>query len=94
MDDFSPLKISKTNNYCIALTGDTFNKLSELNNLYLLLKQKSLLKAHQTFRLVLKNGSVFARMNPQDKALLVESLKSEGLNPLMCGDGSNEELIV
>ena len=62
VDDFSPLKISKTNNYCIALTGDTFNKLSELNNLYFLLKQKSLLKAHQTFRLVLKNGNVFARM--------------------------------
>ena len=90
VDDFSPLKISKTNNYSIALTGDTFNKLSELNQLYLLLKQKSLLKAHQTFRLVLKNGNVFARMNPQHKALLVESLKNEGLNPLMCGDGSND----
>ena len=90
VDDFSPLKTSKTNNYSIALTGDTFNKLSELNQLYLLLKQKSYLKAHQVFRLVLKNGNVFARMNPQHKALLVESLKNEGLSPLMCGDGSND----
>ena len=90
VDDFSPLKISKTNNYSIALTGDTFSKLSELNQIYLLLKQKTLLKAHQVFRLVLKNGNVFARMNPQHKALLVESLKKEGLNPLMCGDGSND----
>ena len=90
IEDSSPLNISKTNNYSIAITGETFSKLSELNNKYLFTKQNELLKAHQIFRLVLKNGNVFARMNPQHKALLVESLKSEGLNPLMCGDGSND----
>ena len=90
INDFSPLKISKTDNYSIALTGETFNKLAELNRLYLLLKPKHLIEAHQVFRLVLKNGNVFARMNPQHKALLIESLKEEGLNPLMCGDGSND----
>ena len=90
INDFSPLKISKTDNYSIALTGETFNKLAELNRLYLLLKPMHLIEAHQVFRLVLKNGNVFARMNPQHKALLIESLKEEGLNPLMCGDGSND----
>ena len=90
INDFSPLKISKTDNYAIALTGETFNKLWELNKLYLLLKPKHLIEAHQIFRLVLRNGNVFARMNPQHKALLIESLKEEGLNPLMCGDGSND----
>ena len=90
IEDSSPLNISKTNNYSIALTGETFSKLSELNNKYLQTKDNEILKAHQIFRLVLKNGNVFARMNPQHKALLVESLKNEGLNPLMCGDGSND----
>ena len=90
INDFSPLKISKTDNYTIALTGETFNKLSELNRLYLLFKPKHLIEAHQVFRLVLKKGNVFARMNPQHKALLIESLKEEGLIPLMCGDGSND----
>ena len=90
IEDSSPMNISKTNNYSIALTGETFSKLSELNKKYLMSKENELLKAHQVFRLVLKNGNVFARMNPQHKALLVESLKSEGLNPLMCGDGSND----
>ena len=90
IEDKSPLKISTNENFAISLTGETFNKLFELNQKYLVLKTNNLLKAHETFRLVLKNGSVFARMNPQDKALLVESLKQEGLNPLMCGDGSND----
>ena len=90
IENNSPMKICKNENFAISITGETFNKLFELNQKYLILKKRNLLKAHQTFRLVLKNGSVFARMNPQDKALLVESLKSEGLNPLMCGDGSND----
>ena len=90
IEDNSPMKISTNDNFAIALTGETFNKLFELNQKYLLLKKNYLLKAHKTFRLILKNGAVFARMNPQDKALLVESLKGEGLNPLMCGDGSND----
>ena len=90
IEDNSPLKICKNNNFAIALTGETFNKLFELDQKYLILNKNNLLKAHQTFRLILKNGNVFARMNPQDKALLVESLKKEGLNPLMCGDGSND----
>ena len=90
IDDFSPFKLSKTNNYSIAITGEAFSKLSELNQLYLILKKKIYLKSHQVFRFVLKNGKIFARMNPQHKALLVESLKNEGLNPLMCGDGSND----
>ena len=90
IEDNSPIKTSTNDNFAIALTGETFNKLFELNKKYLILKKNYLLKAHKTFRLILKNGSVFARMNPQDKALLVESLKQEGLNPLMCGDGSND----
>ena len=90
IEDNSPMKTSTYENFAIALTGETFNKLFELNQKYLILKKSYLLKAHKTFRLILKNGSVFARMNPQDKALLVESLKEEGLNPLMCGDGSND----
>ena len=90
IEEFSPLKISKKDNYAIALTGETFSKLFELNQKYIISNKKELLQAHKVFRLILKNGKVFARMNPQHKALLVESLKNEELNPLMCGDGSND----
>ena len=90
IEDNSPIKICPNENFAISITGDTFNKLFELNQKYIILQNYLLLKAHQTFRLVLKNGSVFARMTPLDKSLLLESLKEEGLNPLMCGDGSND----
>ena len=90
IENNSPFKVCPNEDFAISITGETFNKLFELNQKYVILQKDSLLRAHQTFRLVLKNGSVFARMNPLDKSLLVESLKQEGLNPLMCGDGSND----
>ena len=53
-------------------------------------KLESLRNAHDAFRLILKNGRVFARMAPEHKALLVDSLKKEGFTTLMCGDGAND----
>ena len=53
-------------------------------------KDKKLLNIHNSYRLVLKNGRVFARMAPEHKALLVEAFKKEGFTTLMCGDGAND----
>ena len=45
---------------------------------------------HDIFRLVLKNGKVFARMTPENKSALVKPLIDEGFTTLMCGNGSND----
>ena len=89
-DDESPLKKSKNDNFGIAITGPVFEKLYRLNQKYLKKKDPQLKSIHQAYRLVLKNGRVFARMAPEHKALLVEAFKKEGLTTLMCGDGAND----
>ena len=89
-DQELPDKIAKDDTFGIAITGPTFERLYNLNQRYLKYKDNSLRSAHDAFRLVLKNGRVFARMAPEHKALLVESLKNEGFTTLMCGDGAND----
>ena len=90
-----PSTFCKDDTYGIALTGNTFERLYKLNEKYLKAKKRKkedplLQNAHNSFRLVLKNGRVFSRMSPEHKALLVESLKREGFTTLMCGDGAND----
>ena len=86
----SPLNKSKNDNFGIALTGPVFEKLFKLNRQYLKKKDNKLRNIHQSYRLILKNGRVFARMAPEHKALLVEAFKKEGFTTLMCGDGAND----
>ena len=86
----SPLNKSKNDNFGISLTGPVFEKLFKLNQKYLKKKDNKLKSIHQAYRLVLKNGRVFARMSPEHKALLVEAFKKEGFTTLMCGDGAND----
>ena len=88
-DEISPSK-TLGDNYVIALTGPTFEKLSKLNERYLKTKDPSLKNSHNTFRQILKNGIIFARMAPEHKALLVESFRKETFTVLMCGDGAND----
>jgi len=86
----SPLNKSKNDNFGIAITGHVFEKLYKLNQQYIKKKDKKLKNIHQSYRLILKNGRVFARMAPEHKALLVEAFKKEGFTTLMCGDGAND----
>ena len=85
-----PEHFCKDDTFGIAITGPTFERLSKLNEKYLTDEDPALLNAHDAFRLVLKNGRVFARMAPEHKALLVDNLKREGFTTLMCGDGAND----
>ena len=85
-----PSTFCKDDTFGIAITGPTFERLYILNERYVKKKDELLQSAHDAFRLVLKNGRVFARMAPEHKALLVESLKKEGFTTLMCGDGAND----
>ena len=74
----------------IAITGATFEKLWKLQNRYLSTKNETLLKFHEIFRHILKNAAIYARMAPEHKTLLVESLKDEKFTVCMCGDGAND----
>ena len=82
----------------IAVTGSTFETLYRLNHQYLELiksniKEVDLINKYQrfhiVFRLLLKYCSIYARMAPEHKTLLVESLQKESFTVLMCGDGAN-----
>ena len=86
----SPMNKSKNDNFGIAITGPVFERLFKLNEKYIKKKDEKLKDIHQSYRLVLKNGRVFARMAPEHKALLVEAFKKEGFTTLMCGDGAND----
>ena len=84
-----------SDSFCIAISGIVFSHLYKLNEKYIKNKNQNninpLLKnAHDIFRLILKNGRIFAKMIPEDKYLLVKALKKEGLKVLMCGDGAND----
>ena len=83
----------------IAVTGTTFETLYRLNQQYLEIMKSNLKevdlinkyeKFHVVFRLLLKYCSIYARMAPEHKTLLVESLQKESFTVLMCGDGAND----
>ena len=74
----------------IAITGNTFEKIWRFHNRYKSSKDESLKKYYDIFRHVLKNAAIYARMAPEHKTLLVESLKEEKFTVCMCGDGAND----
>ena len=88
-EEDSPLN-QKNDDFGIAMTGNVFEKIYKLNEKYKKTKDPKLKLIHQSYRLILKNGRVFARMAPEHKALLVEAFKKEGFTTLMCGDGAND----
>ena len=85
-----PMNKTKNDNFGIAITGPIFEKIYKLNEIYIKTKDPRLKLIHQSYRLILNKGRVFARMAPEQKALLVEAFKKEGFTTLMCGDGAND----
>ncbi len=72
------INLEQTDNtdYCFAMTGKTFGVLRKyFPNL---------------FEKTLVNGTIYARMSPDQKAQLVEHLSSIGYCVSMCGDGAND----
>ena len=64
----------------VALTGKAFKHYFERKN-----------KDPFKFNSILAKAKVYARMSPDDKALLVDSLQTNlGINCGMCGDGAND----
>ena len=74
----------------IAITGTTFETIYKLRNKYISTKNEYYKIHYDTFRLILQHGYIFARMSPEHKTILVESLKEEKFTVCMCGDGAND----
>ena len=74
----------------IAISGQTFEQLWKLRNKYLQTKNEKYLPHYNTFRLILKDCYIFARMNPEHKTILIQSLREEKFTVCMCGDGAND----
>jgi cation-transporting P-type ATPase 13A2 len=78
------------NNYVIAITGTTFEILYKLKNKYLYSQDLKFKPYFDLFRFILSKTKIYARMSPDQKTLLIESLKSEKFTVAMCGDGAND----
>ena len=83
---FDPL----SEDFLIAITGPVFESLWKLRNKYISSRDVKYLKYNKIFRMILKNCYIFARMSPEHKTLLVQSLREEKFTVLMCGDGAND----
>ncbi|MGL4948142.1 MAG: HAD-IC family P-type ATPase, partial [Mycoplasma sp.] len=81
---------NENDDFVIAVSGNTWEQLFKKKKKYLETKEEKYKIHYDTFRLVLKHGSIFARMAPDHKTLLVETLREENFNVMMCGDGAND----
>ena len=81
-------------NFIIAITGSTFEQFYHFRNKYLETKDieenKKYKIFYEIFRIILKNCIIYARMSPEHKTLLIQSLQNEKLTVCMCGDGAND----
>lgn len=85
-----PAKNNMDEEYVIAISGSTFETLLKLRNKYIQTLNDSYSVFYDTFNLILTNGSIFARMSPDHKTILVECLREEKFIVCMCGDGAND----
>ena len=80
---FQPNKLPwdfQDENVAVALTGKAFKHVSERKE-----------QSPFIFNSILAKAKVYARMSPDDKALLVDSLQTHlEINCGMCGDGAND----
>ena len=72
-----PLQQLPRNNYCLAVSGTTF-ELIHTN------------ASRHVLTAVLLKCAVFARMSPKQKSIVVEELQKLGYVVAMCGDGAND----
>lgn len=87
---FKDINLEEEGDYVLAVTGYTFETLWKLRNKYELTKKEDLKIHSETFKKILQNGYIFARMSPDHKTILVECLREEKFTVLMCGDGAND----
>ena len=72
-----PLQQLPHDNYCLAVSGPTFEQIHKHASRYVLTA-------------VILKCAVFARMSPKQKSVVVEELQKLGYVVAMCGDGAND----
>ena len=87
-DNSTPFKDGE--DFVIAITGSTLEQLFKKKKKFLETNDQKYKLHYDTFRTVLRYGYIFARMAPEHKTLLVENLREENFNVMMCGDGAND----
>lgn len=88
--DSHPILDDHHDEIIIVTNGSTFEMLYNLAKQYKKTNKKKYKIYFDTFRVILKKGYIFARMSPDQKTLLVETLQEENFNVCMCGDGAND----
>lgn len=86
--------IRMRNKYIALKNGNLFLNSNNSNNEIIL---ENLNETESTYRVfseiyncILSSAVIFARMSPDQKAMLIEALKQENLIVAMCGDGIND----
>jgi len=77
--------LNDQDDYCIAITGKAFSKIIHE------VEVNSNPKYQQIFKKMLSKCAVYARMHPDEKALMIKHLMTHQKNTVgMCGDGAND----
>ncbi|KAJ2162638.1 hypothetical protein GGF46_000511 [Coemansia sp. RSA 552] len=71
------MALTTSGKYCVAMTGEVFRYMMDES-------------PATTVGRVLMRGAIYARMSPDEKAELVESLQTVGYCTGFCGDGAND----
>ena len=85
-----PFAAGNDSEYVIGISGTTFETLWKLSNKYKTIRSEKYKIYYDTFRLILQNCYIFARMSPDHKTILVDCLREEKFTVCMCGDGAND----
>jgi len=91
--NFDHIQLNNTelmNSLTIAVTGKAFEFFHKYNKLYLETNKEDYLFFENIFRVILNQTIVYARMSPENKALLIECLKKDNVIVAMIGDGAND----
>lgn len=88
--DNHPIQSGSDSDYVIGITGITFETLWKLRNKYVATNNEKYKIYYDTFRFILQNCYIFARMSPDHKTILVDCLREEKFTVCMCGDGAND----
>ncbi len=88
--DNHPCVAGADSEYVIGITGTTFETLWKLRNKFVATGTEKYKIYFDTFRMVLQNCYIFARMSPDHKTILVDCLREEKFTVCMCGDGAND----
>jgi cation-transporting ATPase 13A2 len=73
----------------LAISGGSFEKIKRLRDRYMEKKDKKLLIYFEIYKHLIENCSLYVRMSPENKGMLIECLQ-KNIKVCMVGDGAND----